>query len=410
MKNCNLCGVKSSSLITFGEYPIVNNLLEVEYVTEPLVYDFSLCICEECGLAQIERPIEPKFFYTNYATPSGEKPNPHLEILIENINQLVSKDSRIIEIGSNDGTFLDKLQASGFENISGLEPTMNTYRTSIIKGHNVVDSFLNSQTALELIAEGLFEVVISRQVLEHISDLKEFGSALNLLLCPNGYLIIEVPNCLQNISNFDFSLWEEHVNYFTPLTLRIFLNSIGFEVVQEWNSIFAGETLSVIAKKINKSLEVSNSVEIESGSIKSEILMWRKWSRNFENFKSVIQNEIYFISKGKDLILYGVGARSSVVLNFLGLSNRLKFAIDDSLAKQNKLMPYSKTKIISLSQAKLESKKKGGGEVVILLGINAENEENIIENNTFVNQNSYISILPPSKNLPKAWKQFISDN
>ena len=88
--------------------------------------------------------------------------------------------------------------------------------------------------------------------------------------------------------------------------------------------------------------------------------MWRKWSRNFENFKSVIQKEINFLSKGKDLILYGVGARSSVVLNFLGLSNRLKFAIDDSPAKQNKLMPYSKTKIISSSQAKLESKKKGG--------------------------------------------------
>ena len=111
--------------------------------------------------------------------------------------------------------------------------------------------------------------------------------------------------------------------------------------MQEWNSIFAGETLSVIAKKINNNLEVNNSVEIESGSIKSEILMWRKWSRNFENFKSVIQKEINFLSKGKDLILYGVGVRSSVVLNFLGLSNRLKFVIDDSLAKQNKLMPYS---------------------------------------------------------------------
>ena len=39
------------------------------------------------------------------------------------------------------------------------------------------------------------------------------------------------------------------MKYFTPLTLRVFINSIEFEVVQERNSTFAGETLSVIAKK-----------------------------------------------------------------------------------------------------------------------------------------------------------------
>ena len=398
--NCNLCAGDLYHLKNFGKYPIVNQLLERQVITEPPFFDFSLCVCSECGLSQLENVIDQKLFYTNYATPSSEKFNPHIKKLIARVKEFAKSDSRIIEIGCNDGTFLDKLIAEGYRNIFGLEPTHNTYKTAISKGHKVSNSFLTDQTIPELTEGGLFDLVITRQVLEHISNLQDFGLALNSLLNPDGYLIIEVPNANQNLQNFDYSLWEEHVNYFTPLTLNTFLISCGFEIVVEWESIFAGECISIVARKKNTKRKINQNLA------KNEIVKWIKWSNNFENFKNTIHREIKSLSKGKELVLYGVGARSSVFVNFLDLSHILAFAIDDSIFKQKKYMPYSKTKIISLEDLQTNVLDR----YLILLGVNAENENRIIRDNLFIKQNSHISILPPSENLPLAWKQFNLNN
>ena len=69
-------------------------------------------------------------------------------------------------------------------------------------------------------------------------------------------------------------------------------------------------------------------------------------------------------------------------------------------------MPCSNTKIISLQEAESIVSE----ECLILLGVNAENETNLIENNTFVQKNSYVSILPPSQYILKEWKKFILQN
>jgi hypothetical protein len=256
------------------------------------------------------------------------------------------------------------------------------------------------QTVPSLTQDGLFDIVITRQVLEHITNLQEFGLSLNSLLKPGGFLVIEVPNSIQNLMNYDYALWEEHVNYFTPFTLKTYLSSVGFETIDEWCSIFSGECLSVIARKVEP---VSH---FDRRFAENEIITWKNWSDKFKIFKDSINEEVEILSTDKPVILYGIGARSSVFVNFLGLSNSLAFAVDDAPSKQNKFMPHSKTEIISLSHDNIT----GGGEYLILLGVNAENEKKLIKNSFFVKQNSFISILPPSEYLPKSWKQFIKNH
>jgi 2-polyprenyl-3-methyl-5-hydroxy-6-metoxy-1,4-benzoquinol methylase len=398
MNLCNSCKSDVKTLRNFGTFPIVNKL-EINSKSFKK-YNFILGICQNCGLAQLIKPIDPINFYTDYSTPSNHKLNPHVKYLLSRLKTYVKSDAKIIDIGCNDGSFLDELIKENYLNISGIEPTNNCYSMAIAKGHKVSKNYLNQETSQILTKDGLFDVVISRQVLEHISDLQDFGLALNSLLKPGGYLIIEVPNATQNLSNFDYALWEEHVNYFTPLTLSIYLNKMGFELIEEWNSLFSGECLSIVARKS------TTSFNVDSKLIKNEIVKWEKWSSNFESFKSAINNAIRSLAKDKKIILYGVGARSSVCVNFLGLSEILTLAIDDLPTKQNKTMPYSSTKIISLQEAESIVSE----ECLILLGVNAENETNLIDNNTFVQKNSFVSILPPSQYILKEWKKFILQN
>ena len=40
---------------------------------------------------------------------------------------------------------------------------------------------------------------ITRHVLEHIKDLNEFIKAMQLVIAPGGYVLIEVPNFMMNL-------------------------------------------------------------------------------------------------------------------------------------------------------------------------------------------------------------------
>ena len=396
MKTCNSCRSEVMELKNFGSFPIVNNF---EIAKNCQTFDFRLGICSICGLSQLIDVIDSSEFYTNYATLSSHKPNPHTNELMLKLQKYINLEAKIMEVGCNDGTFLDVLLDNGYTNIFGLEPTNNGFEVAFAKGHNVAKNFLNMQTVPTLTQDGLFDVVITRQVLEHITNLQEFGLSLNRLLKPGGLLVIEVPNSIQNLMNYDYGLWEEHVNYFTPFTLKTYLSSVGFETIDEWYSLFSGECLSLIARKVEP---VSH---FNKNYAENEIVAWKNWSDKFQVFKDLINEEVKILSKDKPIILYGVGARSSVFVNFLELSDKLSFAIDDAPFKQNKFMPFSKTEIISSSHDKIKS----DGGYLILLGVNAENEKKLIEN-SFVSQNSFISILPPSEYLPKSWKQFIKNH
>jgi 2-polyprenyl-3-methyl-5-hydroxy-6-metoxy-1,4-benzoquinol methylase len=393
MNQCNSCSQKVSALKNFGSYPIVNKLLDSkEKDTEK--FEFILGICNSCELTQIINPIDLDKFYTNYLTPSTHKPNPHASKLIKKLSDLVSPSAKIVDVGCNDGTFLELLKENGFTNLFGIEPTLNTHQKCLEKKLDVTLGFLDQLNASRLIKNGLFDLVVTRQVLEHIPNLKEFGSSLRTLLKPSGYLVIEVPNAGQNISSPDYSLWEEHVNYFTPLTLENYLNSIGFEIVDQWNSTFSGTCLSVIAKKVERVIHTpkDNLKEIDS---------WISWANNFDKFKEKFTAEIRKDLNNKELILYGVGARSQFLCNIVGIDSELVFAIDDSSLKQNRYMANSNIKIISSEEA---LKNYFGKEFLVLLGVNAENEERLINESPFINKNKFLSILPPSPHLPTWWK------
>ena len=65
--------------------------------------------CTQCGLVQLMEPIDPSEFYTDYATPSSWKNEPHVERLLAYLEQVVSRNARILEVGCNDGRFLLRL-------------------------------------------------------------------------------------------------------------------------------------------------------------------------------------------------------------------------------------------------------------------------------------------------------------
>ena len=102
--------------------------------------------------------------------------------------------------------------------------------------------------------------------------------------------------------------------------------------------------------------------------------------------------------------IYGCGARSSTIANFLNLDDYISCFIDDQKEKQGLFVPGARLEICSKRTIVDKDIKH------IILGVNAENEHSVIRSAQLNNNSiSWDSILPPSRFLPQFWRQLVNN-
>ena len=201
MNECRLCHKQEVELlIDFGKQPIVHNLLEAQNLSYEK-YPFKLGVCSSCGFLQLTDCIAPEILYENYFTVSGWKNQPHVQRLIEVTQQMtgLNENSRLLEIGCNDGCFLSSLKEHGINNLIGIEPTKDASKIAIEKGLDIHNIFFTEKTTKEVFEKKSFDVLVTRQVLEHIVDLNDFLQSINFVLKDDGFLVIEIPDSDWNV-------------------------------------------------------------------------------------------------------------------------------------------------------------------------------------------------------------------
>jgi len=395
---CHLCARPNPEpLIDFGSHPIAHQLLmnptQAEY-THPVILGF----CEGCGLAQLIDPIPAEKLYTNYHFLSSWKWNPHVPRLLKMIEDLsdVKKDSTILEVGSNDGSFLADLVKRGYSNVHGLEPAGDAVAAAEQRGVKTRRGYFTPRVAQELAATiGPCDLLISRQVLEHVTNLQEFATAMRAILRPGAHVLVEVPNFGFNLQAPDYSaIWEEHVNHFTLATLSRFLLDTGIEVLQSETAVFSGDILIALGRYSDTHAKTTTPLT----ETRRKTLAYRD---HWPNFRKALVDYLteQKITFGK-IAVYGAGCRSCCLINYAGLGAQLEFVVDDQPEKHGKFMPGSRLPILP-SHALTRH-----GIAVCLLAVNAENEDKVIGNHKhFLERDGrFVSVHPPSSRLPAFWK------
>lgn len=396
MHLCNLCGGPDLlPLIDFGNHPVAKHYLAERSGDQP-VWPVRLFFCESCGLTQLVDSCPPEILYDNYVTLSSWKFQPHVQREIDIIRSLegMGPDAKVIEIGSNDGMFLHQMSLSGFKNTLGIEPAKDAYDLSVAKGVNTLQAFLSPKLSKTITDQyGKFDLFVSRQNLEHMSDLRAVADSIELLVKPNGFVLIEVPNYACNLRCEDYSLWEEHVNYFTADTLRHFLSLAGVTLIHEEIILFSGEGIFVIGRKVGT---VPRSLDYVAALREQNL----EYANHWPAFRQAIGE---FLSSqkraGKKIAVYGAGSRVFCLLNFTDITSSIDVIVDDQPEKQNKFMPGGRLPIVS-SDA-LHSQ----GIDICLLAVNTENEDKVIAKHAaWVQQGgTFWSVLPPSERLLPVW-------
>jgi 2-polyprenyl-3-methyl-5-hydroxy-6-metoxy-1,4-benzoquinol methylase len=398
MNNCNYCASVLHPKLSLGLRPIVNNL-SLHKTLDCNQFLIEMTICDDCGLHQLLHEIDSSHFYTNYMTPSSWKNEPHISELVEHIMGLAKLDDSIIDIGCNDGKFLLELKQQGFTKLQGVEPTKNTVRHARDAGLKITNDYFDINLAKALLKEhGRFNLVISRQVLEHIKDIKGFLESARTLLGDEGFLIIEVPDGESNFKYSDYGVWEEHVNVFTKASLTRIFEESGWEIKNWYRSIFSGWTQTFI---VTPSVAKSDSEnELGRATVSLEVLEFDSWASNFKSFKKKVMETINeLVGESGRVGLFGVGSRSISTLFSIDLINRITSAYDDSQDKISKYIPNTNLKISPTSSMNNDNLD------LILLGVNFENEAKILQR---LQSEKFLvkSILPPSQIL--LWSESLS--
>jgi SAM-dependent methyltransferase len=384
-------------LIDFGSHPIAHHFLNSPEAKET-VYPISLMACRDCLLIQLQEPVPAAELYTNYVTLSSWKHQPHMPSVLDLVAKLANDpQAAVLELGCNDGVFLEGLLQRGFRNTIGIEPAIDAYHAAQQRGVPVIQGYFCPKTAQQLVAEkGLFQVIVARQVLEHIADLTVFAQAIRASLADGGYLVIEVPDFDFCLDALDYSgVWEEHTNYFTSATLTRFFALAGVDVFHEESVLFSGKAKIMAGRKTT---EGANTTHLQSNSTSwSEIATFRdKWPEFHRNLQQRLERQR---RSGRATVVYGAGCRACSLVNFSGIGEFVDWFVDDQPEKQSRFMPGSRRPI--RPSTTVNPNDVG----LCLLAVNSENEKKVLGHFEHLAAAGieFKSVLPPSENLLPIW-------
>jgi hypothetical protein len=352
MTACRLCKQPTGGdWLDFGAQAITNRFLrsadEPEY-THPLTFG----VCQRCGTVQLGAvppadEVRPHFDWIFYNEPES-----HLDDYASVIAKLpgLTAHSTLCGISYKDESTLRRLRDLGLPNswIANLKDDLGI--ESPRAGIESIQQVMNETTARRLVRKhGRPDVVLFRHVLEHSHDLLATLAGLRELVAPGGYLVFEMPDATRALERLDYStVWEEHLFYFTPYTLRRCFEMTGFEVVFLHSYFYTLENslVAIVRPKIG----ASAASPAKAADLEPELARAQRFVRSFADIRA--RQQAYFSGRlgteGKAALL-GAGHLSGAYINLLGLEPYIDFVVDDNANKQGLFMPGSRVPILPSS-------------------------------------------------------------
>ena len=150
---CQGCGSDGlERLLDLGYQPLCNEFLPSDDAPSPQIfYPLCLCYCHKCALAQLDYVIPTQVVFGNqytYLTGSSESLIKYFFDLAKRLVgqfQLQPGDT-VVEIGSNDGTFLKAFQSFGM-NVLGIDGANRATDIAVADGVPVIQQFFGKGSA-----------------------------------------------------------------------------------------------------------------------------------------------------------------------------------------------------------------------------------------------------------------------
>jgi len=359
MKCCNCKKKRLNKILNFGKQPI-SSVFSKKKITKYKKYSLDLYECSYCNLIQFSKlaPLSEMYGQTyGYRTSLSKLMVNHMRTKYQHIkkNKYIKKNSNILDIGSNDGTFLnfflkDKIKANFF----GIDPSAKKFKSFYNKKINLITDYFSSkkiQRNLEFKkTKKRFSLITSFAMFYDIEDPNLFCKDINNLLDKNGLWVLELsyfPLLLKNLT-YD-QICHEHITYYTLSTFKKIISKNNLKIIDcSFNEINGG-SIEISCAKINSKHKPKeqkiNEILLDEKKIDSN--SYKRLASRINNTKNNIINFLNWAGK-ENVIGYGASTKGNIVLNQCNLSSKnLKLICDANPYKYNRYTPGSNIRIIS---------------------------------------------------------------
>lgn len=334
-------------------------LTRADLVRPEKYYPLKIKVCDQCWLVQTEDYAQAdELFSAEYAYFSSTSTGwlAHAARYAEQMTQqlLLTRDSLVIEVASNDGYLLKNFVAAGIPCL-GIEPTASTAAAAETLGIPVLREFFGEQLGRQLAAAGKqADLIAGNNVYAHVPDINDFTRGLKAALKPGGTITLEFPHLMRLIEHTQFdTVYHEHFSYLSLYTVERIFKTAGLRVWNLEELPTHGGSLRVYGCHAEEARATTTSVAAMLAEEGRRGLQTLATYQNFQAKADRVKNDllVFLIEQkyaGKTVAAYGAAAKGNTLLNYAGIKpDLLPFVCDAAAAKQGKFMPGSHIPILA---------------------------------------------------------------
>lgn len=348
-KNCRVCGSADLSfLFSLGAQPVSNFVEKSEVADLPKV-PIDLNRCNKCGLVQQRYEAPQDFLYTrHYWYRSGVTETMQISLwrlateAAKRVN--LQPDDIVLDIGSNDGTFL-RSPCFDLALTVGVEPATNLAE----EGRQGVDYFINEfwESKHFFHAVGNFrkaKIVTALGMFYDLPNPNQFIADIAKVLAPDGLFVAQLMCLKQTIDNNDIGNFvHEHIEFYSLQSLEVLFENHGLIILDiEENKVNGGSYRLCVGHRDSKmrNLEGLNRIEAARSAEKTldnPAVYKQFYSRMLTNkakLRAFIQKAVV---EGKRTWVLGASTKGNLILSWCELGpDLIEGASDRSPEKAGK--------------------------------------------------------------------------
>ncbi len=318
-------------------------------------YALDLALCNDCGHTFLPLVVAPEESYGDYFFETSDSPglSDSMQRLAEQLWRDCSKsnNSYVLDIGSNDGTWLQHFKNLG-ASVLGIEPSPRHAQEATARGVETINGYFSIQSASEIRTKfGAPNLITANFVTANVPDLTNFFQGLQDLSDDNTTIAILSgyhPDQFR-VNMIDF-IYHEHVSYFSCQDFTNLGEKFGLDLVDIRRVGLKGGSIQAIFRTKSSRPSVSGDV--------GRLAQYEEWVgiRTLRWFASInerikqaqnLTHKFLDQTKADKIVGYGVSHSVTTLVYQFDLVDRIAVLTDDNPRRQGKFAPGSGLSVIS---------------------------------------------------------------
>jgi hypothetical protein len=315
-----------------------------------------------CELLQLAHSIPPEILYANYWYKSGtnETMRQHLAQIAKSALAIVRpRQSRVLDIGCNDGTLLKSIPES-FERW-GIDPS--DIAAQIPAPVQVVNTVFPSDKSAHQLRGLKFDLVTSAAMFYDLEEPVAFASGVQDLLDDEGVWVLEMSYMplMLTMNSFD-TVCHEHLEHYSLSVLQTIMARAGLRIFQiSLNWINGGSIRCYVCKADCFVHDTPGAAELIRRLQVNEFQMQLDTNAPYQAFQNRIEAlraEMTALlarihGEGKTIHIYGASTKGNVLLQWYGIdSYKVPYAADRNPEKVGAMTLGTNIRIISEDESR----------------------------------------------------------